>query len=108
DRLTRKVRLGYLAPYDAYPDRIAHLRFVQDIPMTPDIPSYPVVQNIQNHLQEFRDRPTLIIWGKKDFVFTPHFLARWRQYFPEAEVHEVEDAGHYVVEDAYERILPWM
>jgi haloalkane dehalogenase len=50
----------------------------------------------------------MIIWGMKDFCFTEHFLDRWKQYFTNAEVHEVNDAGHYVVEDADEQIIPWM
>jgi haloalkane dehalogenase len=28
------------------------------------------------------------------------------QVFPQAEVHRLDDAGHYVVEDAHERIVP--
>jgi haloalkane dehalogenase len=107
-RMRGKVRKGYLAPYNSAENRIANLRFVQDIPMTPDIPSYPVVEHIESQLGYFRDRPVMIIWGMQDFCFTEHFLDRWRQYFPNAEVHEVKDAGHYVVEDADEQIIPWM
>lgn len=108
ERMTAKVRAGYLAPYDSYANRIANLRFVQDIPMTSEIPSYSVVQSIQSKLDRFRDRPVLIVWGKQDFCFDDYFLSRWKEYFPSAEVHEVPDAGHYVVEDAHERIVPWM
>ncbi len=108
DRMTRDVKAGYLSPYPTPESRIGILRFVQDIPMTPDIPSYPVVKDMQDNLAWFRDRPTLIVWGKKDFCFTGHFLKRWKEYLPDAEVHEVADAGHFVVEDAYERIVPWM
>jgi haloalkane dehalogenase len=51
----------------------------------------------------------LILWGADDFVFTvKDFLAGWRARFPAAEVHVLENAGHYVVEDAHERILPLM
>ena len=84
------------------------MRFVQDIPLTPDIPSYPVVEHIESQLGYFRDRPAMIIWGMQDFCFTEYFLDRWKKYFPNAEVHEVEQAGHYVVEDADEEIIPWM
>lgn len=108
ERLTAKVREGYLAPYDSYRNRIGILRFIQDIPMNDRIPSYPVVQSIQENLSRFRDRPMMIVWGKRDFCFNDRFLNRWKEYFPEAEVHEVDDAGHYVVEDAHERIVPWM
>ena len=108
NRMVGKVRKGYLAPYNSPHNRIANLRFVQDIPLTPDIPSYPVVEHIESQLGYFRDRPAMIIWGMQDFCFTEYFLDRWKKYFPNAEVHEVEQAGHYVVEDADEEIIPWM
>ena len=30
----------------------------------------------------------------------------WRRRLPQAEVHEFEDAGHYIQEDAHERLVP--
>ena len=42
----------------------------------------------------------------QDWCFTPEFLDRFLEFFPEAEVHRLDDAGHYVVEDAHERIVP--
>jgi len=107
-RMTGRVRKGYLAPYNSSENRIANLRFVQDIPMSADVPSYPVVEHIESQLGYFRDRPTLIIWGMQDFCFTDYFLEQWKKYFPDAEVHEVAQAGHYVLEDADEQIIPWM
>jgi pimeloyl-ACP methyl ester carboxylesterase len=108
ERLTASVRSGYLAPYGSPRNRIAQLRFVQDIPVTDDVASYRVVADIERGLGQFAGRPALIIWGKRDFCFNDHFLQRWREILPGAEVREVEDAGHYVVEDAHERIVPWI
>jgi haloalkane dehalogenase len=108
ERMTRQVKAGYLAPYNSYANRIANLRFVQDIPMTPDVPSYPVVRAIQERLTDFRDRPSLIMWGMQDFCFDETYLKSWKEYLPNAQVYEFPDAGHYVVEDAHERILPLM
>ncbi|MFT4577542.1 MAG: pimeloyl-ACP methyl ester carboxylesterase [Nitrospinales bacterium] len=108
ERMTDEVRAGYLDPYNNFANRIATLRFVQDIPMNPDAPSYSVVKNIEENLDQFKSLPIMIAWGAKDFVFNDHFLKRWQGIFPEAEVHHVQDAGHYVVEDAHERIIPWM
>jgi haloalkane dehalogenase len=48
----------------------------------------------------------LICWGDRDFVFDQHFLAEWTKRFPEAAVHRFADAGHYVLEDAGEEIVP--
>ncbi|CAI2718438.1 alpha/beta fold hydrolase [Nitrospina watsonii] len=108
DRMTAEVKRGYLAPYNSVENRIATLRFVQDIPMHPAVPSYPVVEHIESKLGFFRDRPVQLIWGMKDFCFNDYFLQRWKTYFPEAEIHQVEEGGHYIVEDAYEEIIPWM
>ena len=108
ERMVRKVRAGYLKPYGSYADRIATLRFVQDIPMNEDSPSYSVLRNIEENLNLFSSHPVKIIWGAQDFVFNEHFLNRWKEIFPQAEIHRIEGAGHYVVEDAHEHILPLM
>jgi len=108
ERMTAQVRAGYLEPYDNFANRVATLRFVQDIPMSPDSLSYSVIQHIEENLKLFRKHPVQIIWGAHDFVFNEHFLQRWQEIFPQAQVHRMEDAGHYVVEDAHEHILPMM
>jgi cis-3-alkyl-4-acyloxetan-2-one decarboxylase len=53
-------------------------------------------------LTQFRDRPVLLLWGMKDFVFDHHFLEEWKRHFPRAEVHTWPDCGHYLLEDAGE------
>lgn len=107
-RLPAAVAEGLLAPYGSWTDRIAILRFVQDIPMDPAHPSWPTLLEIEDGLSRLRDKPTLILWGERDWCFTPRFLAEWRWRFPEAGVHAFADAGHYVVEDARERVLEAM
>ena len=47
DRLTSKVKAGYLAPYDTFKNRIGNLRFVQDIPLESSDQSYSVLRNIE-------------------------------------------------------------
>lgn len=105
ERLTPGVRAGYLAPYDGWANRVATLRFVQDIPMSAAHPTYAVLADIDRRLASLRDLPMIVLWGGKDFVFDDHFLAEWQRRFPAAEVHRFEDAGHYVVEDAHDRIV---
>jgi len=108
ERMTPAVRAGYLAPYDSYANRIAIMRFVQDVPTRPSHPTYELIQRIDASLRQFRDHPMLICWGMKDFCFNEIFLNGWVRRFPSASVHRFEDAGHYVVEDAHERIVPLM
>ena len=107
-RLTQNVRAGYLAPYDTFENRIANLKFVQDIPMEQAVPSYSVIQSIERNLKQFDGYPILIIWGIEDFCFNVKFLNKWREIFPRAEVREVCNAGHLVVEDASDEIIPWI
>ncbi|MDA0226329.1 MAG: alpha/beta fold hydrolase [Proteobacteria bacterium] len=104
--MAQGVREAYLLPYRAAQDRTSLLRFVQDIPLRPGDPSYDLVSEVQSKLPLFRGTPTLILWGDRDFVFDHHFLQAWRQFLPEAEVHQFPDAGHYVLEDAGTQILP--
>jgi len=105
-KLSKTMRDAYCAPYDSWTDRIATLRFVQDIPLRPDDSGYDIVSDTAARLEVFRDRPVLICWGDKDFVFDHHFLAVWQKVYPDAEVHRFVDCGHYILEDASEEIIP--
>lgn len=101
-----EVRKAYRAPYDSWSNRIATLRFVQDIPLKPADRGYDLITEVDGKLDLFSDIPVLICWGAKDFVFDDHFLAGWTERWPHAQVHRFEDAGHYVMEDAADRIVP--
>jgi haloalkane dehalogenase len=105
-RLPKELRDAYCAPYDSWSDRIATLRFVQDIPLRPGDRGYEIVTDTAGRLEIFRDRPVLVCWGAKDFVFDDHFLAEWRRRFPDADVHRFADCGHWILEDASEEIIP--
>jgi cis-3-alkyl-4-acyloxetan-2-one decarboxylase len=82
------------------------VRFVQDIPLQPGDKAWDIVEEGGRRLHEFADRPALIAWGMQDFVFDHHFLQGFRERLPQAEVHEFPEAGHYVLEDEAERIVP--
>ncbi len=107
-RLTDSVKAGYLAPYDTWGNRVANLRFVQDIPMNSRHPSHGMLARIDEGLGKFKDHPMMIAWAAKDFVFNDAFYAEWKKRFPNAETHYFDDAAHYVLEDAHERIVPLM
>ena len=105
-RLSPAARAGLLAPYDCWSHRTAVYQFVADIPLNRRHPSYATLEKIEAGLSKFRQHPVCLIWGMRDWCFTPHFLERFQQIFPQAEVHRFADAGHYVVEEAHERIVP--
>lgn len=103
--LTPDIRQGYLAPYDTWKNRIAVLRFVQDIPLRPGDEGYDLVQRVEENMAQFRKIPTVICWGENDFVFDHHFLKQWTEHLPEAQVHRFPEAGHFVMEDARDEVI---
>ena len=102
--MSSAVRRGYLWPYDSWKNRIAVLRFVQDIPLGPEDPSYGLLLHIHAGLAHFRETPVLICWGGRDFVFDDAFLEQWMRELPKAELRRFPEAGHYVLEDAPDEI----
>jgi haloalkane dehalogenase len=104
--LGKEVKRGLAAPYNCWNHRIAVLRFVQDIPLSSKDPSYHLAKTVDENLAQFSDTPILICWGAHDFVFNDNFFNEWQRRFPDAEVHRFSDAGHYVLEDVPEKIVP--
>jgi pimeloyl-ACP methyl ester carboxylesterase len=100
------VRRAFEAPYDSWANRIATLRFVQDIPLAPGHRAWSLVEAAGRKLADYADRPVFLGWGLRDFVFDEHFLARFRAALPDAEQHVFEDAGHYVLEDKAAELVP--
>lgn len=105
-KMHAKVAAGFLAPYDSWRNRVALLRFVQDIPLQPGHPSWRTLVEVERSLELLKEHPMLICWGGKDFCFTKHFYTEWQARFPDAEAHFFAEAGHYVLEDALPSILP--
>ena len=106
ERMTPAICAGYVAPYNNWANRVAVHRFVQDIPLRPSHPSYETLTQVESGLQQFQQHPMLLAWGEQDWCFTPLFREEFQQRFPQAEAFPIADAGHYVFEDAPERLVP--
>ncbi|MDD3149097.1 MAG: alpha/beta fold hydrolase, partial [Candidatus Riflebacteria bacterium] len=91
--LNRKVRHGFRAPYDSPANRVATTRFVQDIPLSTADASYDELLRIETGLAKLADKPALVCFGRKDFVFGRHFFDEWKMKLPQAEFHSFH-AGH--------------
>lgn len=101
-----ELQQAYRSPYDSWANRIATLRFVQDIPLAPGDRNYDLVSEIAAGLDRFADLPIAIFWGELDFVFDRAFLAEWKRRFPKAKVKSYADAGHYILEDMKHEVVP--
>lgn len=104
-RLSAVTKEGIVGPYDSWANRIATYRFVADIPLTPDHPSYQTLSEVEANLSHLSHLPTLLLWGEKDWVFTPHFMTRFLDFFPNAEARSYPDCGHLLTEEAPERVI---
>jgi pimeloyl-ACP methyl ester carboxylesterase len=96
--LSSTIKKGYLLPYDNYKNRIATARFVKDIPMTKSHPTWKTLKEIEDQLKDLPG-DKLLLWGEKDFCFSPHFFERWKDFYPKAKAHLLANAGHYLLED---------
>jgi haloalkane dehalogenase len=99
-RLAPEVRAAYLAPYDSWDHRRAIYDFVADIPTSPRHATWKTLADIEARLATLADRPICLIWGGRDWCFTADSLNRFTRVWPRAEVHQLADVGHWVVEDA--------
>ncbi|WP_103074916.1 alpha/beta fold hydrolase [Solilutibacter silvestris] len=105
-KLSPEVKRAYSGVYDGWANAISTLRFMQDIPLGADDRAWPLLQAAAEQLPMYANRPAFIAWGLRDFVFDRHFLAGFRAALPNAEVQAYDDAGHYVLEDKHEELVP--
>ena len=112
DLLTREFRRYPEAVRDAYslpfPDRaskISLVRFIEDIPCVPEDDSAQSMLEVETSLWMLREKPASIIWAGKDWLYTKRSFRAWTKYFPEAEVHTIENAGRYIQEDAPDELI---
>ncbi|MFL5327832.1 MAG: alpha/beta fold hydrolase [Gemmataceae bacterium] len=101
-----ETRRMFLAPYDSWAHRIAVDQFVRTIPLSANDSGFDIVRRTEANLQTLADRPMLLAWGLNDFVFDRDYLTQWRRHFPNAEVAAIDDAGHYLLEDAGDELIP--
>jgi pimeloyl-ACP methyl ester carboxylesterase len=50
------------------------------------------------------DRPTLVIWGMRDRALNPHNLEGLEAYVPDLRIERIEEASHWVMADAPDRV----
>jgi haloalkane dehalogenase len=107
-RISSKVYSSFLSPYNTWSNRVAIYRFIQDIPLSSSHPSYSILSEIEDFLPNLRSKPICFIWGMLDWCFSPEFLKRFLQFFPDASVYRLENAHHLLLEDAPDEVISSM
>jgi olefin beta-lactone synthetase len=104
-KLPKEVKRGYYYPYLTSARRTAIWDFVSDIPFSNDHPTYEDLVKIGTGVKELKSIPIKIVWGLKDPCFHKNILAKLTSYFSHAEVCEIADASHLVLEDAPDKVI---
>ena len=95
------------------PEIMAHYRNAQPSPearaANAALPGYIVgagawLESIWRERAAFADKPALIFWGHKDIAFRKKELDRWKAALSDIELHEFEDCGHFLAEEAPEQL----
>jgi cis-3-alkyl-4-acyloxetan-2-one decarboxylase len=107
DHLDDHARRAYRAPHPTSASRTGVLAFPRQVPLRSGGPVAELTREVEDGLRRhFRDRPARICWGMRDILFGEAVLDQWRGALPAAPVTRLEDAGHFVQEDAHERVVP--
>jgi hypothetical protein len=93
---------------------MAHYRNAQPSPAARDanaaLPGYIVgasdwLRSIRDDRAAFVDRSALLLRGLKDIAFRKKELERWKSVLTDFELHEFEDCGHFLAEEAPDRVV---
>jgi len=95
------IHRHYIEPLKSPKDRKGCWVFPKQI-----IGSTPWLSGLWQKREAISGKPALIIWGLKDIAFRAIELEKWRSLLTHAEVHEFEDAGHFVLEELGNRLRP--
>jgi acyl-CoA synthetase (AMP-forming)/AMP-acid ligase II/pimeloyl-ACP methyl ester carboxylesterase len=105
-KLTPDIARGYLSPYTTRQRRDAIWDFVDDIPFDNDHPTYMQMVEIAEGLPKIAEKPVKIIWGLHDPCFHREMLSKVAAHFPKAEILEIPEASHLVLDDAQQVAIP--
>ena len=103
ERLTRAVMAQYRRPFPNYASRAAVLGLPRMIPNSRAHPTYPLAQALELKLHALT-MPVLLIAGADDRLIGEPATRRLQAQLPHAESLILEQAGHYLQEDAAETV----
>jgi haloalkane dehalogenase len=107
DRLDDDAKRAYRAPHPDRASRAGVIAFPRQVPLSPGDPVAELTRETESGLRrEFNSRPVRICWGTRDVLFGEAVLELWSETLPDAPVLRIKDAGHFVQEDAHERVVP--
>lgn len=104
-KVPKDIKKCFFLPYKSRIRRKAIWDFVADIPFDESHPSYGDMLSLAEGLPELAKKPVKIVWGLKDPCFHREMLSKVAEHFPDAEVHELPNASHLLLEDARDEAI---
>jgi len=95
NKLCDKVLAMYLAPF-----KEGHRRTATHVFPAQLRDAEKFLSNIYMQLDTLSDRPVLFVWGMQDFAFQKPELSRFESIFQKHQTVLLENAGHFIQEDA--------
>ena len=102
--LSDGVAAAYDAPFPTAESKAGVLAFPEQVPTEPEHPNTAPLMAIREALASW-EKPTVVLFGDSDPIFRPEVAEAIAGWIPGALPAElVEDAGHFVQEDAGEQV----
>jgi haloalkane dehalogenase len=102
--LPDEVVAAYDAPFPTPESKAGVLAFPELVPTEPEHPSAAAMLAVRDALRRW-EKPALVLFSDSDPIFSPRVGERFAELIPGAGPAEVvEGAGHFLQEDAGERI----
>lgn len=103
--LDERDHAAYRAPHPDPSSRTAMLVFPREIPFRARGPVFDLsAENEEGLVRAFRSKPVRLVWGMKDVLFGTEVLSLWQELLPDARATRLDEAGHFVQEDAPEEV----
>ncbi|MDH4120649.1 MAG: alpha/beta fold hydrolase [Deltaproteobacteria bacterium] len=101
--LTKEKHLAYQSFFKTAAERYGTVGFLKAL-FDFENPAWA----IGGRLSELQSLPVRVIWGKADQLVALPNLERWKDLLPQAQVTEIETAGHYVADEAADLVAAAM
>lgn len=99
NRLTDEVHSHYTSPFPSRQERTAPWTLAREL-----VGSTEWYESWWEQREQFTAKPTLVVWGLKDPTFGEDSLERWTRNLTDATVTGLPDTGHFVPDEAGERV----
>ncbi|MDF9800489.1 pimeloyl-ACP methyl ester carboxylesterase [Catalinimonas alkaloidigena] len=101
-RLSKSTHQQYIRAFPDSKSRSGPLAFAKGL-----LGSSEWFTQLWEKKQILKEKPIMIVWGNKDPLLSTVLLKRWREYFTDAKIVEIE-SGHFVQEEKPLEVLQYI